>query len=277
MFFRLIASLALATACLAQCSQDTVRGTWAAHFLGTVMVPPAGGGAAVATPSAQLVVAKIDWQGNLTGTGTIGLGQQLITTTLTGNIQVNADCTAATTYTLSAAGAGQLPGTGTERLLILNNGAEMRSMATKGVLGAQSGITYFRRISVSDAQCTQAMLHGVYGSILEGWWYPNAQAAAMSFSQIGVGTFGYGGKATVAATMAVGTSVVRTSYDGQITVNADCTAVGRYASGNVNQLVLLNDGDEFLVMPLVMPPGGGIALGVGLGKRISTMPVAPAW
>jgi len=139
MFYRILTALTVSTMCLAQCSQDMVRGSWATYFLGTTMVTPADGSAAVATPAAQVTVVKIDYQGNFTGTVWGVIGAQLMTGTISGNLQVNPDCTASDTYTVNVAGAGPLPGTGSERLVVLNNGGEMRAMNYEGVVGQSRG------------------------------------------------------------------------------------------------------------------------------------------
>jgi len=62
-----------------------------------------------------------DYQGNFTGTGYASIGgQQLMSGAFSGHIQINADCSAVDTFTLKVDGVGALPGTGIERLVVLD-------------------------------------------------------------------------------------------------------------------------------------------------------------
>ena len=277
MLTRILLALAFSTVCLAQCSQEIARGTWAIYYQGTNMT--AGSSGPVATPVAQLTVAKVDYGGNFSGTGYVSIGGQVKSVTLSGNIQVNADCTASDTYTMNVAGTGLLSGTGTERLLILNNGAEMRAMTTRGLLGSPAGTVYYRRMSWWDAECSQDMVHGAYGTSFDGVFVMTppgqSQAVAYPYSQLGVGAYDYAGKGGGRATMSLGGNVVPAVIsDATLTVNADCSGTLKYPSGTL-QLVVLNYGDEMLAIGAQIT--GGSPIFIGKYTRISTTPVMPNW
>ena len=280
MFKRILTALAFTSICLAQCSQDMVRGTWVASYVGTMMVAPVGSSTPVATPAVQLLVEKIDYQGRLTGTVSASIGGQIFSGTLSGNIQVNPDCTASHTFTMSAAGAGPLPGAGSERLLILDRGAtEMQGMTTKGLLGSQAGITYYRRMAWSDPQCTQDMFHGAYGVTWEGAFVMTppgqSQPVAYPYSQIGAGIYDYAGKGSGLATMSLGGNIIPSVLSAvTVTINADCTGSLKY-TGGAHQIVVLNWGDELLAIALQI--SGGNPIMIGKFKRLSTLPVQPNW
>jgi len=282
MVYRILTALALPTLCLAQaqCSLDTVRGTWVAYYVGSITTAAAGSWSPEATPTAQLMVETIDYQGRFTGTEYASVGGQTVTATLSGNSQVNADCTASNTFTMSVAGTGKLPGTGSERLLILNNGTEMRAMTTHGLLGSPTGIGYYRRVSWSEPHCTQDMVHGVYGATFEGAFVMpppgQSQPAPYQYSQIGISVWDYAGRGPGAATMSLGGNVLPISFpEGALTVNADCTGTAKSPDGTVNQLVVLNWGDEMLF--ITMQTFGGSPVMIGKYKRMSTTPAELKW
>jgi hypothetical protein len=290
MFYRIVmAALSGASLCAAQCSLDMVRGTWAGYYTGYITMSIPGSSTPVPTPAAQLIVEKIDYQGRMTGSGYANVGGKVISGTFTGNYQVNPDCTGSDTFNINVAGMGPLPGTGVERVLILSGGAEMRAMATAGQLGGPVGTGVYRRVSWGDPQCTQDMARGGYAVTWDGVWLGTlpgqSQPAPFPYSQIGVAAFDYAGNGTGAATMSVGGNMADLTLPQlALSVNADCTGAINYKGGpkgsppsmsGVNQIVLLNNGDEFLELPTQASMGSPIA--IGRARRISTLPVAPNW
>jgi hypothetical protein len=276
MFVRILAALAFAGVCMAQCSQEMVRGTWAAQYLGTNMVTAAGSSTAVATPAAELILIKVDYQGSFTGAGYASIGGQVTTVSLSGNIQVNADCIASSTYTMSAAGK-PLSGIGSDRLLVLASGTEMRAMTLSGLLGSPSGITYYRRVSWSDPQCAQGVMHGAYGVTWEGTFgmVAGGQTVVYPYSQMGAGAYDYSGKGNGLATMSLGGRIIPSAIpDLTVTVNDDCTGLIKYSVGSM-RVVVLNGGDELLA--ILEQITGGSPTAIGKFKRMSPIPVAPKW
>ena len=58
----------------AQCTQDTVVGTYATAAQGVMLVPSSTGGQAAAVPAASLAILSIDSQGRMSGKGYGAMG-----------------------------------------------------------------------------------------------------------------------------------------------------------------------------------------------------------
>jgi hypothetical protein len=248
--------LPLCSSCFAQlpCSSDTVRGTWAYQGHGTVMMnlPDSSGPAPV--PFAALGIEKIDYQGRYTVHATISVGGKVEDLDYSGSIQVKPDCTATDTYT---SGSVQ----GADRLVILDNGTEMRSMPTTFPLGPFAGTFDFRRVSWGEAQCDGNMIHGVYAGPRDGTqMMPVAgQPVPVPFSAIHTATFRHDGTGTAESTASLGGTIVDFEFPKvTIAVNADCTATMNYTgiskqfpgqtfTGSV-KYVVLNSGNELIGM-----------------------------
>ncbi len=157
MLRQILIVLGLGTACFAQCSLDTVRGAWAYYSQGQLMPGFSW------VPYAGLGVEEIDDQGRFTAHGKMNAGGQMMDLAFSGSMTVNPDCTATETYTLPG-----IPGEGSDRLMILDSGNEMRSIGLTGVMGAASGIGSFRRISWAEPQCSSNMVHGTYAGSFDG-------------------------------------------------------------------------------------------------------------
>jgi hypothetical protein len=242
----------------------------------------------VPVPAAILDVFKIDYQGRVTGTSTGSMGGQIMTSSFSGTVQVNPDCTGAVSLTLAV--PGMPPISGGSRLWILGNGTEMRNMPNVpfGPLGGAVGIEYARRVSWADPQCTPDMVHGVYAATYEGMFLlpvqGQTQPVAAPYSGIFAMTFGYGGRGTGNATMSMAGTILDFVFtDAAITVNADCTATVNWkgapkgmAIGNgTDKFVVLNYGDEMISVQTQNT--GGAPIIIGKYKRISNVPVAPNW
>jgi len=291
MLRRILPVFAVCGACFAQCSQDMVRGTWGVYTQGIMMMTPAGGTAAVPAPAAQLVVLKVDYQGNSSGNGTAVLGGQVITGTFAGTIQVNPDCTATYTFTLKIAGMPPIPGQGTDRVIILDHGNEMRSMTTQGLLGGPVGISYFRRMSWGDAQCSAGVVHGVYAFHYDGTVLMTptgqSQVQAVPVSMIGASSVDYQGNMTGAMTQSAGGTMMDFAFvDSTGTINADCTGVSKWRIApkgttqampgqGIDQMIVLDNGDEILALTTQGVLGSPIL--IGHLKRVSTTPAAVSW
>ena len=144
-----------------RCSSYTVRGTWAYQGHGTIMMNIRGSSSPVPVPFTGLGIGEVDYQGRYTVHATMSAGGQLQDVNFAGSIQVNPDCTATATYT-----SGSIQGS--DPLIILDGGTEMRSMPTKFPLGPFAGMFYLRRVAWGEAQCCGYMVRGVYGGPREG-------------------------------------------------------------------------------------------------------------
>jgi hypothetical protein len=264
-----------------QCSLNTVRGTWAYQGHGTVMMSVPGNSAPVPVPFAALGVGPIDYQGRYTVHATIAIGGQVQDVDFSGSIQVNADCTATDTYT---SGSGR----GANRLVILDNGNEMRSMPTEFPMGPVAGVLYLRRLSRGEPQCTSDMVRGAYVASREGTFLMQvpgeSQPVPTPFSAIVTAAVSWGGSGTAASTASMGGAIVNFEFPKvSIQVNSDCTATMNY-TGVAKQFpgltfegrlkyVVLNNGDELIGMDTTTT--GGFPLVLEDMKRISMMPFPP--
>ena len=100
MLRRTVLAFSLCSVCFAQCSLNTVRGTWGYYSQGTLMMNLPGGSGPVPVPYAGLGLEKIDNQGQFTVQGSLNAGGQVQAVNFTGSIQVNPDCTSTDTYTV---------------------------------------------------------------------------------------------------------------------------------------------------------------------------------
>jgi hypothetical protein len=278
-------TLALAAALLlplcisfAQCSTATVRGTWGYQIRGTAMMSVPGSSDPAPAPFAGVGIGKIDWQGRYTVHATISAGGQVQDVDFSGSVQVNPDCTATDTYT---SGTAQ----GADRVIILDNGNEMRSMPTKFPLGPAAGVGYLRRLSWADAQCTGDMVRGVYGGSREGTvMVPvpgQSQLVPTPFSAVHTGTFGSSGGGAAASMASMGGTNVEFQFPNiYLQVNPDSTATMKY-TGTSKQFpgqtftgavkyVLLNYGNELI--GLETESNGAFPIVLENMKRIAMIP-----
>lgn len=263
------------------CSLNTVRGTWAYQGHGTVMMSVPANPAPVPVPFAALGIGPIDYQGRYTVHATISLGGEIREVDFSGLIRVNADCTATDTYS-----SGSLQGA--NRLVILDNGNEIRSMPTEFPMGPAAAIFHLRRISRAEPQCTSGMVRGAYVASREGivlMQIPGqSQPVPTPFSAIVTANVQWNGNGTAASTASMGGTIVNFEFSSaSFQVNTDCTATLDYTAVSKQfpgqtftgalKYVVLNNGDELLgldtrstgVLPIVLEDM----------KRISMAPVTP--
>jgi len=263
-----------------QCSMATVLGTWGYQSRGTVMMNVPGSSDPVPVPFTGLGIEKIA-QGRYTVHATMSAGGQVQDVDFSGSIQVNPDCTATDTYTFGSV-------QGADRLVILDNGNEMRSMPTKFPLGPFAGVFYFRRLAWGDAQCTSDMVRGTYAGWREGTLMMpvsgQSQPVPLPFSALVTFTVQHGGTVTAASTASMGGSVVDFEMPkASLQVNPDCTATlnwsgypkgfpGQTSTGTLKYIVL-NYGDELIGMDTQGSSGSSIV--IESDKRISLIPIDP--
>jgi hypothetical protein len=235
-------------------------------------------------PFAALGIKKIDYQGRYTAHASISVGGQVQNVDFSGSMEVNPDCTATDTYT---SGSVQ----GADRLAVLDNGNEMRSMPTKFSLGPTAAMFYLRRLAWGDAECTSGMVRGVYAGPREGsQMVPvpgQSQPVPVPFSAIHTATFRYDGTGTGASTASLGGTIVDFEFPGiSMVVNPDCTATMKYTgvsrqvpgqtfTGAVRYIVL-NYGNELIGLDTEANTGLPAVVLDNL-KRISMVPIVPEW
>jgi len=194
MFWLCALVLATCLPCVAQpqCSQEMIRGTWVDSMQGVLMMNVPGSSQPVPAPTVGLVIFKIDWQGRFTATGTLSIAGQISPGEVDGTFQVNPDCTATATFTMTPEGMSQpLPGQGIERLVIVDNGNEMRSMPTQSPMGQTVQLETLRRMSMGEPHCSNATVAGTYGSTWQGYVMMSlsgqAQSTPVPVSYLGAG------------------------------------------------------------------------------------------
>jgi hypothetical protein len=245
------------------------------------MMSVPGSSAAVPVPFAALGIGPIDHQGRYTVHATISIGGQVQDVDFAGSIQVNSDCTASDTYT---SGSAQ----GADRLVILDNGNEIRSMPTVFPLGPAAGMFYFRRVSRGNPQCGSGMVRGAYVASREGTLVMpipgQAQPVPTPFSAIATATVQWDGTGTAASTASLGGTIVNFEFNkASIQVNPDCTAALNYTAVSKQfpgqtftgslKYVVLNNGDELIGMDTEST--GVLPIVLEDMKRISMMPFPP--
>jgi hypothetical protein len=264
------------------CSSDTVRGTWAYQGRGTVMATVPGASSPVPVPFAALGIGTIDHQGRYAFRATTSLGGQIQDVDFSGSIQVNPDCTGTAAYTSG-------PMQGADRLVILDNGNEMRSMPTAFPLGPFAGMFFMRRVSVGTVRCTSDMVRGAYAGPREGTQMMpvpgQSQPVPVPFSAVHTAAFQFGGAGKAASTASLGGNIVDFEFPAiSIEVNPDCTASMRYTgvskqfpgatfTGTV-KYVVLNHGDELIGLDTEANTGLPAVVLDNL-KRTSMVPVLP--
>ena len=274
-----------------QCSQEMIRGTWVDSMQG-VLLTTAGSSQTVAAPTAGLVIFKIDWQGRFAAKGTESIGGEIANGEVDGTFQVNPDCTATATFTMTPEGApGPLPGQGTERLLILDNGKTMRSMPTQSPMGPAIQIETLRRISVEDPVCTNDTVRGAYGTTYQGWVMMTIpgqkQPTPVPVSYIGAGAVDYQGRMSGSGTFSQGGQILEVTFpNSTMQINQDCTGTMTWnlqpegmnqplPGQGMDKVVAVDNGDEIILLTVQGVQGNPVML--GSMKRLSMTPVAPAW
>ncbi len=254
------------------CSQFTVRGTWGFQGRGTAMISLPGVSTPVPTPFVALGTLNVDYQGRYTAHGTASGGGQIQEADWSGSIQVNPDCTGTDTYTYGSVEAA-------DRIVIYDNGKEMRLMPTKFFAGPAAAVYYARRISWGEPNCTSDMIRGVYGETADGtalMLLPGQpQPVPMPFSAVFLETYQASGSGTAVGTASLGGTILDVQFPKMSwVVNSDCTATltwtnviaGQTYSG-VNKYIVLNHGDELIGMDV--KDSASLPIVLSNAKRIS--------
>jgi hypothetical protein len=181
-------------------------------------------------PFVSLGTMVIDAQGSFTLRATISVGGQVQDVETSGSLLVNHDCTITATDALG----------GTAQGMILDEGREMRMMATAFPLGPSTNVAYFRRIARGEPRCSNATVRGVYRGTGAGTFMVpvpgQPQPVPMPFSGVFTSVFdGEGGGDVTATSSLAGTIADVTFSDVSMTVSRDCMATLTY-TGVVKQL-----------------------------------------
>lgn len=215
--------VAVSSPVFALCSSHTVRGTWAFQNQGTVMMPAPGYPMPIPVPFVSLGVMDIGAQGDFSVHATLSVGGQVQDVETTGAIVVHRDCTFTATDSLG----------GTAQGMVLDEGREMRMMATIFPLGPSTNVAYFRRLAPGTPRCSNATVRGVYRGTGSGTFMVpvpgQAEPVPVPFSALFTSVFdGDGGGEVTAISSMAGTLADVTFSDVSMTVNRDCTATLKY-------------------------------------------------
>jgi|WetSurMetagenome_2_1015567.scaffolds.fasta_scaffold150314_3 hypothetical protein len=266
--------LAVSASASAQCSSNTLRGTWAFQNGGTVMMPAPGYPVPVPVPFVSQGLMKVGRAGAYTLHATLSVGGQVQDVDLTGAIQMNPDCTGTAFDSFG----------GTTQLMMVGND-EMLMLSTKHPLGPATDLARFRRVSRNEPRCTSATVRGIYRGTAEGTFMVSVpgqpQPVPMPFSGMFTMTFDGSGGGDAVATASLGGTIADVTFsDMSMTVNRDCTATLKY-SGDVKQLpgqlftgtlkyIVLDHGDGLLGMEV--ESSVGLPIELESHRRIAVKP-----
>jgi hypothetical protein len=233
-----------------------------------MMIVLPGGSTPTPVPFARMAIVKYDWSGSFTINGMLNVGGASQKLSGTGTIQVDPSCTATDSYSIGGK-------SGSDRLVILGNGTEIRMLDTTGGI---SGVASLRRLSWGDSECTQNMLHGVYLGSSEGTVIapiaPQAPAQPLPMSGLFTSADEWGIASTVGTMSVYGYPGPYSLPRVTATVNSDCS--GTNASGDsAGYIILLDNGNELWILTTRNPTAPTVW--ITRMTRVSMQPVAPKW
>ena len=273
------------------CSMETVRGVWV-QTTGVETVMMAVGGQPVAAPVASLGLYSIDEQGRIAGWSNSMLAGEYSDVTVSGRVEVSPACTGTIRFSVKPFGApAPMPGEAVSRIVVLDNGNEMRAMTVAGIMGKSVGTETYRRVvrnSKEAPKCTAETVRGTYGSAADGIVLATVpgQAQPVPAPYSGLGAFvidGRGGLTGNGAASMAGQLMEWEMAENSIQVMEDCTAYIRYrvkpkgASAalpgeSLDKWVILDGGEEIRTLGVT-----GKSVVPAVMKRISKDPAPAGW
>ena len=293
----LAAALCSSLGAQAPCSIETVRGVWVETTgVGTAMVAAPGIAQPVPAPVTALGMYSIDEQGRLTGWLNTMLAGNYSDATIAGRVAVNSNCTGTIRFTVTPLGApGPLPGEGAFRILVLDNGNEIRAMTVTDFPMKYTGVETHRRIvrnSQAAPRCTAETVRGTYGTAAEGIILKTVpgqtQPVPAPYSGIGAIAIDGRGGITGGSTASIAGELMESELaDASLQVLPDCTGRISYRlrpkgapaalPGGISKVVILDNGDEIRALEIQLPMGIGMPLLPSVSKRISKEPGPVGW
>ncbi len=213
--------------CSPSVPSHTVRGAWAFQGQGTALMTVPGADAHARAVRLPRNHETSTGTGDTKARGRSRLAARCRTSSTSGTIQVNPDCTAIETGTV-----GPLQTAG--RLIILDKGNEMRELPTTHPLGPVTELAYFRRISWGKPHCTNATVRGVYGGSGSGHIHGPCSRPASARSHAVLRHVHHvvrrrGQAGSGRATASLGGRLAEVEFSElTLTVNRDCTATLKY-------------------------------------------------
>lgn len=280
----------------APCSIETVLGVWVeTTSVGSAMVAVPGSAQPVAAPVAAQGMYSIDDQGRLTGWINTMMAGTYNDATITGRVTVNPNCTGTIQFTVTPLGApGPLPGEGAFRILVHDNGNEIRAMSVTDYPFKYTGVETHRRIirnSRAAPTCTAETIRGTYGSAAEGITLIDipGQTQPVPAPYSGLGAFAIDGKGgiTGGSTASIAGELAEVELaDASLQVFADCTGYITYRirpkgapaalpGQGIMKLVILENGEE--IRGLEIQAVTGKLLLPSVWKQMSKDPGPVGW
>jgi len=280
----------------APCSIETVRGVWVyTTGVATLMMAAPGSAQPVAAPLTALGMYTIDEQGRLTGWFTNMLAGEYSEATVAARVEVNPACTGTIRFTITPRGApGPLPGEAVSRIVVLDNGNEIRAMTITGIMGKPTGTETYRRIvrnSQAVPRCTAETVRGTYGTAADGITLMTlpGQAQPVPAPQSGIGAFAIDGRGgiTGGSTVSLSGELMEVELaDASFQVMADCTGYILYRikpkgapaalpGRALDKVVIMDDGEEIRSLTLLSLTGKPLMPAVW--KRMSKEPGPVGW
>jgi hypothetical protein len=262
------------------CTPDTVTGTYALAYEGTVLITATGSPQPAAIPGVGLAMVSIDSKGAMTATGVqnIGGAAQQFPFMPMGSVTVNSDCTGAVNWS----------GGGVATMVVLGEGQELNTMMTQcgpGMGGPCVIYGTWKRISrtpatVVAAQCSPGSIGGTYAYREHGYMmapqagspYPQATPVASA----AVASLGADGTPRATGVASIGGQIVPlTAAAGTWQLKSDCTAsmtfnftVQGVPMGQGQEwAVVLDGGNEIWGIEMQSPMGQPVV--IGIMRRIS--------
>lgn len=128
----------------AQCSPADVHGIYAVTYQGTYMMPQPDASQLLPAPALTIAIVSIDYQGQLSGHGTISVAGNAMDYTVGGQVGVNPDCSATAQMSIQS---GPLADQGKSWMVVLDGGSELWAIQTEGALEKPVAIGTWKRIS----------------------------------------------------------------------------------------------------------------------------------
>jgi hypothetical protein len=253
------------------CSQESARGVWAQWAgAGAIITTPSGATQTVTLPAATLGIITIDAQGGTSGWLNTMVAGTYMDLALAGTVEVSPDCTAILRFSLTPQGQlNPLPGQGVTRLFIADTGDDMGGMTVTGILGKSTGTQTWRRMKAGNSavpRCTYQNIRGIYGTAGDGFVMrsaPGQQPTALPWSQTGKFVIDDAGGITGTTWVSAGGQQMTLPVTAKLQL-LDCTGYMTYGAASMDKIIVLDNGDQILDLPIT---GQGNAV-IAVWKRI---------
>jgi hypothetical protein len=199
------------------CSNASLNGTYG-YVIGGFLLPNREGvPLSSALIGASNGIETFDGIGNTSISETFVAALGMFPQTLSGTYSINPNCTGSATVTFADGFKA------TASLIVVDGGKEIEFLNTWQYV-VEFGSS--KKQDIAQGGCTNAMLNGTYGYVLEGFFLPN-QGVRLGGTLIGasngIETFDGNGNTSGSETVNISGDTHQQSYTGTYSVNPDCT------------------------------------------------------